>query len=116
MRKISGLLVEMRRRRMFRVAALYFVGAWIFLQVADLAFDAWEIPSLALRYVWIATILGFPVAMIFGWRFDIVGGQIIHTPDSDASADLSLRRADILILTALAVVVVATVYGVGVSL
>ena len=101
---------------MFRVTALYFVGAWIFLQVADLAFDAWEIPSLALRYVWIATILGFPVAMIFGWRFDIVGGQIIHTPDSDASADLSLRRADILILTALAVVVVATVYGVGVEI
>ncbi len=116
MRKFSGLLLEMRRRRMFRVAALYFVGAWIILQVTDLAFDAWEIPSLALRYVWIAAILGFPVALIFGWRFDIVGGQIIHTPDSDASADLSLRRSDILILTALAGVVVATVFGIGVEI
>ena len=101
---------------MFRVTGLYFVGAWIILQVADLAFDSWGIPSLALRYVWIGAILGFPVALIFGWRFDIIGGQIIHTPDSDASADLSLRRSDILILTALAGVVVATVYGVGVEI
>jgi TolB-like protein/tetratricopeptide (TPR) repeat protein len=114
--KFSGLLVEMRRRRMFRVTALYFVGAWIILQVADLAFDAWGIPSAALRYVWIGAILGFPVAMIFGWRFDIVGGQIIHTPDSDASAELSLRRSDLLILAALAAVVVATVYGIGVEI
>lgn len=116
MRKISGLLLEMRRRRIFRVVALYLVGAWIFLQVVDLAFDAWSLPTAALRFVWIGAILAFPVALIFGWQFDIVGGRIVHTPDSNASGDLSLRGADFAILTALAAVAMLVVYGVGVKI
>ncbi len=110
---MKKFIAECRRRRVFRVVSLYIVGAWIVLQVADLAFESWDIPSTALRYIWIGVILGIPVAVIFGWRFDIIGGRIIHTPDSDTSADLSLRRADVLILAALAAVVVAALYGVG---
>jgi hypothetical protein len=111
--KLSNLLVEMHRRRVFRVAALYIVGAWIVLQVADLAFASWDIPSTALRHVWIGAILGFPVALIFGWRFDIIGGRILRTHDSDTAADISLHRADYSILLALLVVIVAMIYGVG---
>jgi len=66
-----SVLQELRRRKVFRVAALYIVGAWVVLQVADLAFESWDIASLALRYVWLGAILGFPVALIFGWRYDI---------------------------------------------
>jgi len=111
--RLSKLLVEMHRRRVFRVAALYIVGAWIVLQVADLAFASWDIPSSALRHVWIGAMLVFPIALIFGWRFDIVGGRIIRTQDSDAAADMSLHRTDYSILLALAAVIVAMVYGVG---
>ncbi len=113
MRRLKEFLVEARRRRVFRVAAIYIVGAWVVLQVADLAFEAWGIPSEALRFVWIGAVIGFPVALVFGWRFDIVGGRIVHTPASGAPADLSLRRSDYVILAALAAVGVATVYGVG---
>jgi len=111
--KLSNLLVEMHRRHVFRVAALYIVGAWVVLQVADLAFASWGIPSTALRHVWTGAILGFPVALIFGWRFDIVGGRIYRTHDSDTPADISLHRADYSILLALVVVIVAMIYGVG---
>ncbi len=110
---MKSFIAECQRRRVFRVAALYIVGAWIVLQVADLAFESWDIPAIALRYVWFGAILGFPIALIFGWRFDVVGGRIIHTPDSDAPTDISLRRSDYVILSALAGVVIATVYGVG---
>ena len=113
LRHLKTFIAECHRRRVFRVAALYILGAWIVLQVAELAFSSWGIPTAALRYVWIGAALGFPVALIFGWRFDIVGGQIIHTPDSATSTDLSLRRADYLILTALATMIVATIFGVG---
>lgn len=110
---MKTFIAECHRRSVFRVAALYVVGAWIVLQVADLAFESWEIPAVALRYVWIGAILGFPVALIFGWRFDIVGGRIILTQDIDAPDDVSLHRADYFILLVLVIVIGAMVYGVA---
>ena len=79
---MKAFIEECRRRRVFRTAAVYIVGAWIVLQVFSLAFDSWGVPSQALRYVWIAIALGFPVALIFGWRFDIAGGRIVRTIDA----------------------------------
>ena len=64
---ITALLLEARRRRVFRVAALYVVGAWITLQAADLAFPGLGIPESAILYVWMGAILGLPVALFFGW-------------------------------------------------
>lgn len=108
-----GFLAELRRRRVFRVAAAYVVAAWIVVQVASEAFPAIAVPESTIRSVWIALILGFPVALVFGWRFDFVGGRITHTPTSESSleADLSLQRADYIILTALVLVAGLIVYG-----
>ena len=111
-----SILQELRRRKVFRLAALYIVGAWVVLQVADLAFESWDITSSALRYVWLGAILGFPIALIFAWRYDITGGRIVRTPDNETTGDLSLHRTDYIILTALAAVVIATIYGVGVEI
>lgn len=58
---MKTFIAECQRRRVFRVAALYIVAAWIVLQVADLAFDNWGIPSEAMRFVWIGTIVGLPI-------------------------------------------------------
>ena len=51
------------------------VGAWVVLQVADLAFESWGISSSALRYVWLAAILGFPVALVFACG-GVIGAQL----------------------------------------
>ncbi len=61
---ITALLSEARRRRVFRVAALYVVGAWITLQAADLAFPGLGIPESAIRYVW----MGVSVANCYSSR------------------------------------------------
>jgi TolB-like protein/Tfp pilus assembly protein PilF len=110
---MKSFLAECRRRRVFRLAGLYVVGCWVALQVADLAFESWGISPVAIRYVWIAAIIGFPVALFFGWRFDIVGGRILRTDDGVTRADLSLQTADYLILTAVVVVLFAAIYGIG---
>ncbi len=110
---MKNFIAECHRRRVFRVAALYVVGAWVVLQVASLAFDSWGIPSSVLQRVWLGAIIGFPAALIFGWRFDFVGGRIVRTLDDSATDELSLHPTDYLILTALAIVVLAMVYGVG---
>ncbi len=107
---LSHFLKEARRRRVFRVIGLYVVAAWALLQVADLLLESWGISSSALRHVWVGAILGFPVALILGWRYDIAGGRIVRVASSDADADLSIGSADYIILTAVAAVTVAIVY------
>lgn len=64
--RVSQFLRELRRRRVFRTAGLYVVGAWVLLQVAALAFDSFGIPETSLRYVWIALVLGTPLVLVFG--------------------------------------------------
>ena len=103
---IQQLVIELRRRRVFRVAGLYVVGCWVILQVAALAFQSLDIPDSALRWVWIATFAGFPLTMIFGWRYDITGHGIVRTPQAgaDNTGELALRPADYIILSLLAFV------------
>ena len=107
---LSQLVKEARRRRVFRVAGVYVVAAWVVLQVTDLLFESWGISSVALQHVWLGAILGFPVALVLGWRYDIAGGRVVRSVGRDADADLSIGRADFIILTAVAAVFVAIVY------
>ena len=107
-----SFLQELRRRKVFRLAALYIVGAWVVLQVADLAFESWGITSSALRYVWLGASLGFPIALIFGWRYDITTKGIVRTPPTDAGTqiDPSLHRSDYVILSLLIAVAIGVIY------
>jgi len=82
---IVQLYREARRRKVFRTAALYVLGSWAALQVADVLFPGFGIPETAIQaLVWTAA-LGFPVALIFGWLFDIGQGGIRRTPPPSAA-------------------------------
>jgi TolB-like protein/Tfp pilus assembly protein PilF len=109
-----SLLKELRRRRVFRVAGLYVVGVWSLMQAADLLFPGWGIPDAAIRYLLWAGLAGFPVALAFGWVFDITWDGIRRTQplrsEEELLRSLPLRRADYLILSAFVVVVGAIVY------
>jgi len=107
---LQELILELRRRRVFRVAGFYIVGSWVLLQVSALAFQSLDIPDAALVWVWIAAFVGFPLALILGWRYEFTANGILRTSpaDADQAEDLSLRGTDFLILVALAVVAVTT--------
>ena len=106
------LVRELRRRHVFRVAGVYVVAAWLAVQVADTAFPGMAVPDTAIRYVWLAVFLGFPLALVIGWRYDITTQGIVRTPPADAGTqiDLSLRRTDHVILALLMVVAVGLIY------
>jgi len=90
------------------------VGAWVLLQVASLALQALDMPDALLLYFWSAAFLGLPVALLFGWYYEITVAGIRRTPDV-ASADseaLSPRIPDYLIIGALAIVVAVVAAGV----
>jgi len=107
---IARLIKETRRRRVFGVLGLYIVGAWVLLQAADLAFPGLGVPESAIRYVWIGAILGLPVAVVFGWRFDITTRGIRRTQTVlEETTTLSLRTPDYILLLVLSTVTIAMI-------
>jgi TolB-like protein len=109
-----SLLGDLRRRHVFRVAALYIVGAWLLLQIADVIFPGLGIPEEAIRFVMIGVLIGFPIALVIGWMYEITPDGIVRTaPFSESSGafDPSLRGADYAILGALMLVAVSVAYG-----
>ena len=66
-----GFFSELRRRRVFRTAGAYLAGAFIVLQVADLVFEPLGFPAAAYRALIVATAVGFPVALVLSWFFDV---------------------------------------------
>jgi TolB-like protein len=106
---VIRFLKELRRRRVFRVAGLYVVGVWLLMQAADILFPAWGIPDAAIRYLSWAGLLCFPVALVFGWVFDITPEGIRRTQPVGTADELlrslPLRRTDFVILAAFVVVI-----------
>jgi len=98
---------ELRRRKVFQTAVFYIVGAWVILQVADLAFPGLGIAEQAIRHVWIGAFLGFPLALVFAWRYQITKQGIVRTPSagSGETSNISIKGPDYLILGALLLIV-----------
>ena len=107
----AGIFQEARRRRVFHIVAMYIVGAFIALQVADLAFPGLSIPETAIQYIWIGVIIGFPFALFFGWRFDLVDGRILRTAAVNGAPGLPIGKGDNVMLAIMSVALVAICVG-----
>lgn len=107
MSRLTQFLKEARRRRVFRVAGIYIVASWVVLQVADLAFESFGLPATTMRFVWYALIVLSPLALIWGWRYDITPTGIVRTPPAAAGefVETKLRAPDFIIISALGVIV-----------
>lgn len=77
--KIGRLFSELRRRHVLRVAAAYAVVAWLVIQVAEATFPAFDIPEWTMRLVVILAVLGFPIAIVLAWAFDMTPGGVERT-------------------------------------
>src|ERR1700749_745131 len=62
---------ELKRRNVYKVAVAYAVVSWLLIQIATQVFPFFEIPNWAVRLVVLLLILGFPVALICSWAFEI---------------------------------------------
>ena len=77
---MRGLLAELKRRRVFRVAGLYGVVAWIITEVSSVVFPVLLLPEWTVTFIVVMLIFGFPIAMLLAWAFDIGPGGIERTP------------------------------------
>ena len=97
---MSGFFEELQRRKVYRVAAAYIVAAGFLIQIASAVFPAWELPNWSLRLVIVLLLIGFPIALILAWAYDITPKGIQVTPTTGAH-----RRRNVVLLIAAAVIV-----------
>jgi len=103
---------ELKRRNVVKVAVLYVVASWLILQIADVLFDAMELPSTWVRLVLAILILGFPLALIFSWVFEMTPEGLKREKDVDRSQSITSdtsRKVNILIIVMLALAIGAVV-------
>ena len=67
---IRGIVEELQRRHVFRVAVLYAVVAWVAIQVAAATFDPLGLPEWAQTLVVVVAIVGFPVVVALSWAYE----------------------------------------------
>ncbi len=102
---MSGFFEEVKRRKVYRVAAAYIIAAGGIIQLASAAFPAWELPNWALRLVIVLLLVGFPIALILAWAFDVTPQGIRATPN--VAVPRTNRRRNIIMLVATGVIVSA---------
>jgi TolB-like protein/Tfp pilus assembly protein PilF len=102
---MTGFFEEVKRRKVYRVAAAYVIAAGGIIQLASATFPAWELPNWSLRLVILLLLVGFPIALILAWAFDITPQGIRATPE--ITVPRTSRRRNIIMLIATGVVVSA---------
>src|SRR5881409_1462890 len=101
---------ELKRRRVYSVAVAYVVVAWLFIQVATQTFPFFSIPNWIVRLVVLLTFVGFPIAVVCAWAFEMTPEGIKLEGDVDRRITRKTGRK----LTALIVIVAAVAAGVTV--
>ena len=102
---MSSFIEELRQRRVYRVAAGYAVIAWLIIQAAAIVFPIWELPTWSLRLVIVLVLIGFPVALLLAWAFEVRSSGI-HAVDTSGSESWTPRsRRNVFALCALGVLI-----------
>jgi TolB-like protein len=68
---LLNFFAELRRRHVYRVAIAYAVVAWLLVQITTQVFPFFEIPNWVVRLVVLLTVLGFPLALVIAWAFEM---------------------------------------------
>jgi TolB-like protein/Flp pilus assembly protein TadD len=97
-----SFFAELRRRHVYRAAIAYAVVAWLLIQVATQVFPFFEIPNWVVRLVVLLTVLGFPVALVIAWAFELTPEGIKRAADvgsTESIAHWSTRKFAALIIS-----------------
>jgi hypothetical protein len=76
-----NFFAELKRRHVYRVAIAYAVVAWLLVQVATQVFPFFEIPNWIVRLIVLVVVLGFPIALIIAWAFEMTPQGIKRAED-----------------------------------
>jgi len=81
----KNFFAQLKRRNVYKVAIAYGVVAWLLMQIASQIFPFFEIPNWAVRLVILLLIIGFPIAVIIAWAFELTPEGLKRTEVADAA-------------------------------
>ena len=77
---------ELKRRNVYKVAVAYAIVGWLLVQVATQVFPFFEIPNWTVRLIVLAIVIGFPIALVMAWAFELTPEGLKRTEDVDLAA------------------------------
>ena len=101
---MNGFFEELKRRKVYRVAIAYIVAGWALAQGLAQVLPVFEISNSVIRPVIVLLLIGFPVALVLSWVFDVTPQGIRATPRASPGTD---RRSSIFTLTAVGIIISA---------
>src|ERR1051326_8052009 len=86
----GNFFAEMKRRNVYKVAVAYAVVAWLLIQAASILFPTFEAPPWVMKVFVAVIVLGFPIALVFSWAFEITPEGIKR--ESEVAPNQSITR------------------------
>jgi TolB-like protein len=111
--KSGNFFAELKRRNVYKVAIAYAVVAWLLLQAASILFPTFEAPPWMMKIFVVLIILGFPIALVFAWAFEITPEGIKRAEDVDLNQSITRttgRKLDFLIIGVLLLVIAVLIF------
>ena len=90
-REPINFFAELKRRNVYKVAVAYAIVGWLLVQVATQVFPFFEIPNWAVRLIVLVIIIGFPIALVVAWAFELTPQGLKRTEDVDLAAQGSRK-------------------------
>ena len=84
-----NFLAELKRRNVYKVAVAFVVVAWLLIQAASILFPAFDAPASAIKILVVILVLGFPIALVFSWAFEITPEGIVRESEVDADKSIT---------------------------
>src|SRR5947209_1017348 len=97
---LGNFFQELKRRNVYKIAVAYGVVGWLLVQVATQVFPFFEIPNWAVRLVVLAIVIGFPVALVIAWAFEMTPQGLMRTEEADRGSHRTKSRTWIYVVLA----------------
>ena len=107
-----SLIAELKRRNVFRVGVAYVVAAWLLVEVASVFLPALRLPEWTLTFLVFLVVVGFPIALIFAWAFELTPEGIKREAEVDrteSTTHVTGRKLDFVIIALLCVALAAVI-------
>ena len=108
-----GVVSELRRRNVFRMAVLYVVAAWLVMQVAEVVIGLAELPGWIGKAILAVLAIGFPIALVFSWLYELTPEGISLEKDVEPGESITKvtgRRMDFIVIALMAATLILFAY------
>src|SRR5215813_6559366 len=109
---MNSFFRELKQRKVYRVAVGYAVVAWLVVQISATVIPAYHAPEWILPVFITGVALGFPVALVLAWAFELKGGAIEKTPESSIATVSAANKRRVWLLAAAGLIISAFTIGV----